>query len=394
MTAPEGISWNEYRQEKPTTKDTKAKVTSLLGDLQKQFGDNLVMRASEAKVGPPISSGSLALDFALGFGGFPSNRVAEIYGRPGTGKTTLALLAMANGLWQNPQRGAIFMDMEHKITDDWLRQLVGDDIVDHRLIYIRPTSIEQATNIYRQAAESGGVCFAILDSIGGASSIRDGDDAERQTYGGNAMGVGKFARAAGALSDVYDCCTIGINQVRANMSPRGFMDDTPGGLQWKHTVTQRVELVKGGDIETVKLPGEDKPYPIGYNVFAKVRKNGVGAPGRTAMYWFYNVWSEEFGFGVDQMDEVARLGLMTGVFKKTGSWYHHPGFPEYKDSGDHKIQGMPAVKDLVKSDRDLYNTLRTQILGALKDHGGEVAPIGDPEEPSDQVGSMMTSGTA
>lgn len=358
---------------------TTAKINALLTDLKKQFGDEKVMRASEIPVGPPVSSGSLSLDFATGYGGFPSNRVVEIYGRPGTGKTTLALLTMVNALSQNPQRGALFLDLEHKITKEWLEMLVGKEIVDERLIYIRPTSIENATNIYRKAVESGNICFVILDSIGGAPTIRRNDDAEVGHYGGNAMGVGEFARTAGTLADVYDCLTIGINQVRANMG-MGFMDETPGGHQWKHTCVMRVELVKGKDTENVKLPGEDKPVPIGYTIFAKIRKNQVGSPGRVGMYWFYNVWTEEHGFGVDQLDEIGRLSLKTRTVKQKGGWYHHPALPA-DAKGEHKVQGLANLQNLMKTDESLRQTLVSEVLASLD---SSAVPMSDPEAPMDE----------
>lgn len=366
---------------------TKAKVAALLTDLQKQFGENKVMRASEIPVGPPISTGSLALDFATGYGGFPANRVVEIYGRPGTGKTTLALLTMLNALKKYPHKGAVFLDLEHKITSDWLEMLVGKEIMEERLMYIRPTSIENATNIYRQAVESGAVCCVILDSIGGAPTIKRNEDAEVGHYGGNAMGVGEFARSAGTLADVYDCLTIGINQIRANMG-MGFSDETPGGHQWRHTCVLRIELVASKDTENIKMTGEEKPVPIGRLIYAKVRKNQVGAPGRQANYWFYNVWTPEHGFGVDTLDEITRLSIMTQVVTQKGGWYHHRALPEDK-KGEHKVQGLTGFQKAVAADESLRATIVSEVLASLKDHAAEVAPISDPEAPIEEHSGMM-----
>lgn len=368
---------------------TNKKIDTLMTDLQKRFGENAVMRGSQVDVGQPISTGSLALDFATGFGGFPSKRVVEIYGRPGTGKTTLALLTMLNALEKYPQRGALFLDVEHKITPDWLELIVGKDVIDNRLIYVQPTSIENATNIYRKAVESGQVCCAVLDSIGGAPTVRRNDDAEMGHYGGNAMGVGEFARSASVMAAHYDCLTIGINQVRANMSPLAFSDSTPGGHQWKHTCVLQIELVRGRDTETIKLPGEEKPFPIGYTVYGKVRKNQVGPPGRTAWWWFYNYWTEAHGFGVDALDEIGRLCIATRVVTQSGGWYHHPALPADK-KGEHKVQGVERLQNLFKADESLRATIVAEVLASLKDHGGEVAPMSDPEGPIEEFGSMTT----
>lgn len=364
------------------------KVTSLKDELDKRFPGQ-VMMGSEIPRGTPISSGSLALDFATGFGGFPSNRVVELYGKEGTGKTTLALMTMLDALARNPYRGALFLDLEHKIDSDWLEQIVGKDILDNRLIYLQPKHIEQATNMYRQAVESGSVCCAILDSIGGAPTVRTNDDAEVGSYGGNSIGVGAFARAAMVDSSVHDCLTIGINQVRAAVGARvPGMVDTPGGKAWKHHCTLRIELQRGRDTETIRLPGEERPVPVGYTIYGKIRKNGVGPEGRTAYWWFYNVWTEEHGFGIDRLDEIIRLSLMTDVVARKGGWYHHQALP-VDAKGEHKVQGLPKLQAAVRGDKALQQTLVGEVLASLKDHADKVAPISDPEAPIEERSDLL-----
>lgn len=370
---------------------TKAKIAALLTDLQKRYGTDRVMMANNIPVGPPISTGSLALDAATNYGGFPSNRVVELYGREGTGKTTLALQTMLNGLKQYPDQGALFLDVEHKIDADWLEMIVGPQLLKERVIYIQPTSIENATNIYRQAVESGNICVAILDSIGGAPTIRRSEDAETGHYGGNAIGVGEFARSAATWSSIYNTLTIGINQTRENMDPRGFADKTPGGRAWRHACILRIELVRGKDTETIKLPGEEKPIPVGHTVYGKVRKNQVGAEGRQAYWWFYNIATEEHDFGIDTLDEITRLSLVTRVVALKGGWYHHPALPEYANDkkGDHKVQGLVKFQQQVKGDKALQATIISEVMAGLKDHVAEIAPLSDPEAPVEEMSGMM-----
>lgn len=363
-----------------------AKVTALLADLQKRFGENKVMMASDIPVGPPISTGSLALDFATGYGGLPANRVVELFGREGCGKTTLALLTMINALKRYPRRGALLLDIEHKITPDWLEMIVGPELMQTRVIYLQPTSIEQATNMYRQALESDTICCAILDSIGGAPTVRRNDDAEAGHYGGNAMGVGEFARTAATLSSAHTCLTIGINQTRAPMG-KSFTDDTPGGRAWKHAPVLRIELVRGKDVETIKLSGEEKPVPIGFTVYAKVRKNQVGAPGRQAYFWFFNVWTPQHGFGVNALDEICRLSLKTQVVVKRGGWYHHPGLP-VDAKGEHKVNGVVKLQEQFGADEAFRDTIVSEVMARLKDYAGEVAPISDPDAPVEELNGM------
>jgi recombination protein RecA len=355
------------------------KAVALMTKLQKAFGENAVMMASDIPVGPPVPTGSLALDFALGYGGFPSNRVVEVCGKEGTGKTTLALLTMLNALKMNPKKCAVFLDLEHKITPDWLELIVGKQLLETRVLYIQPTSIENATNIMRQALESGDVCMLIIDSIGGAPTIRRNDDAEVGHYGGNAMGVGEFARSAASLSAAHNCLVLGVNQVRADMSGYHALN-TPGGTAWKHAVVLRVELVRGKEQELAEVDGEK--IPVGYTVYAKVRKNQVGAPGRTARWWFINVPTEKHSFGVDTNDEIIRLGVLTGVFERSGAWYNHPKLP------GGKVQGQDRLTATIKADPALMDVFAAEIRERLK--GGQytsvVAPAGDPDAPFEAPG--------
>lgn len=194
---------------------TNAKWDKLYTDLRTEFGEDTIMRAVDIPKRPGIPSGSLALDFAVGFGGMPQDRVIEISGKESSGKTTLALMIMTHFLdaQTDPSRGALVLDLEHKLTADWLEYLVGSDRME-RIIYIQPDHAEQATNIYKTAVRSGQVCFALYDSIAGAPTKRRNDDAEVAGYGGNAGAITEFARSAANLSAKYVCLTVGINQTR------------------------------------------------------------------------------------------------------------------------------------------------------------------------------------
>lgn len=364
-----------------------SKATALLTSLQKRFGDDKVMMANDIPVGRPISTGSLALDFATTYSGFPSNRVVEICGREGVGKSSLGLLTMLNALDKFPDRVAIFLDLEHKITPDWLETIVGKGRLENDVFYLQPDSIEQATNMYRAAVGTGSVCCAILDSIGGAPTVRRNDDAEVGHYGGNAVGVGEFARTAATMSSIHECLTIGINQTRADMGGYNALT-LPGGRAWGHAQVMRIELVRGRDTETAVIDGEK--VPVGYTVYAKVRKNQVGPPGRTAMFWFFSVYTPEWGFGVDRLDEIIRLGVKTRVFDQRGGWYYHPALPA-DVKGEHKVQGLINLRAEVRVDESLRQTLSSEILARLAEHGQEVAPLSEPDAPVEMVESEVLS---
>ncbi len=356
-----------------------AVVDKLLGELQSKFGAGAVMRANEVPIRPPITSGSLSLDFATGIGGLPSDRVIEVAGDEGSGKTTLGLLSMMHFLDTSPDRVAVIIDTEHKLTMDWVEYLIGIDRMQ-RVIYLSPDHMEQATNMYVDAVSSGQVGFVLFDSIGGSpTKAATEKEAEKVQVGGNAGAVTKFARLASTHASKYHCLTFCINQVRTDME--GFRRHmTPGGHGFKHACVMRIKLrrVTSDKVEAV-VNGEK--MVVGFKVAASVIKNQVGAPGRTAWWWFYNVDTPEYGFGIDTLEEVVRLSVATKIVAQNGSWYSHPALPEYKTSGEHKVQGISGLRSLIAADPALQQTIVSETMAVLKDDtalASEIAPF-DPE---------------
>lgn len=349
--------------------------------LEKEYGASSVMMASEVPQRPAISSGSLALDFAIGQkngGGFPSDRCIEVAGPEGTGKTTLALLAMSNFLDAHPERGAIIIDTEHKLSTEWVEELIGSDRMS-RVILVWPDDAEQATSMYVKAVGTGQICFVLYDSIAASPTRKSMEDVERAEYGGASKEISRWARIAGIYSQKYHCLTLGINQVRADME--GFRRMiTPGGHAWKHACVLRIQLKRGQGQVLENLDGEK--VPIGYEVAAKVVKNQLGGvPGRVARYWFFNVPTEQYGFGIDTTEEVVRLATITEVIERKGGWYHHPAL----DGG--RILGKDKLQDFIRDDRSLYATLRSEVMARLVEHADQVAPI----EPEEDEGEQRTT---
>lgn len=355
---------------------TDVVIDKLLGELQAKYGEDSIMRASEVKVYPPITSGSLALDFATGIGGLPSDRVIEVAGDEGSGKTTLGLLTMMHFLDNSPDRIAVILDTEHKLTMEWVAYLIGAQRMT-RVLYVQPDHMEQATNMYIDAVSSGKVGFVLFDSIGGSpTKAATEKEAEKVQVGGNAGATTKFARAASTFSSKYHCLTFCVNQVRADME--GFRRHmTPGGHGFKHACVMRIKLRRSTSDKVEAVVNGEKMV-VGFKVFASIIKNQVGAPGRTAWWWFYNVETPEYGFGIDTMDEIIRLAVATKVVAQNGSWYNHPALPEYKTSGEHKVQGLKALAEAIGADNAVRASIVSETMAVLKDDGSlaaEVAPI-------------------
>lgn len=347
-------------------KDQEKKLLEVKLQLEQKFGSEAVKFASEVEVFPPISSGSLSLDFAVG-GGLPQDRVVEFFGEERSGKTTLGLIAMVNFLDENPERSALILDVEHKLTIDWVETLIGTERMS-RVVILWPRSAEQATDMYTEALESGQFCFCLFDSIGGAPTRRVMFDAtgkkksaETGNQGGNALAITRFAQFSEIYSHVYRCCTVGINQMRDDMDGWN-RPQTPGGRGWKHACSLRLWIKRVPREEVFdKIDGED--VRVGFKVVARAVKNHLpgGVEDRLAYWWFYNIPTEKYGFGIDRTDEIIRLSVATGLIQQRGAWYYHQAF----DTG--KIQSLGRLNEAIQGDLSLRQTLTNELFALLKD---------------------------
>jgi len=354
-------------------------LDKLIAEVQGKYGADAIMFADQVPVRDPITSGSLALDFATGIGGLPSDRVIEVAGDEGSGKTTLGLMTMMHFLDEHPDRAALILDTEHKLTMDWVQYLIGAERMQ-RVLYAQPDYMEQATNMYVDLVGSGQIGFCLFDSIGGSPTKAAAEkEAEKVQVGGNAGAVTKFARLASTYSAKYHCLTFGVNQVRADMD--GFRRHmTPGGHGWKHACVMRIKL-RRSTTDKVEAVVNGEKMVVGFKVFASIIKNQLAAPGRTAWWWFYNVDTDQYGFGIDTLDEIIRLAVATHVVAQNGSWYSHAALPEYKTSGEHKVQGLKALGEMISADSALRQTIVSETMAVLKSDGqlaSEVAPM-DPQ---------------
>lgn len=335
-----------------------SELEKLIGKISKQYGANSIYTLDNLPNYDVITTGTLSLDYALGIGGLPSNRVIEIFGKESTGKTTLVLHIINEYLKAFTDKVAIFLDMEHKLERDWAKKFVQDW---DRLIIVKPSDAEQAINMYRDFAVNDliPVCLQVWDSIGGAPTAKGLEkDANITNFGGNSMIITQFAKYAATLSGKYGFTTIGINQERQDMG--GYnRPTTPSGDAWKHACILRIRLVKGkkGEGEAFEKINNEE-IKVGYQVFATIVKSQVGAPGRVANYWFYNV-PNSLGFGIDHIEETARLAKLTGVVEGS-NWLKHPALP------GGQVQGLAKLTALLKADESLRLTLASETMARMQ----------------------------
>lgn len=343
-----------------------ATADKLIVDVNKRYGDNSLMYATDMPTPPAVHSGSYALDYALGIGGLPCNRLIEVFGQESCGKTTLGLLSMRQFLETYPTRHAMVLDLEHKLDKVWMARLVGAQNMG-RILYAQPDHVEQGTNMYVDLVGTGDVAFCLFDSVGGAATKASMEkDAEKVQVGGNAPQITKFARLAGTFSAKYECLTFCVNQLREDME--GYHRHlSPGGRALRHHAVIRIFVRKSTkDIATIPIPGSDKRLTVGSKIFATMIKNQAGGrEGMVAEWWFYPVETPEYGFGIDTVEEIFNLALATNVITGSG-WYTHPALPADK-KGEHKVQGKDGLKELFRADESLRATIISETMAALAD---------------------------
>ena len=328
-------------------KDTNREemLNEALKQIEKQYGKGSVMKLGErSNVDVDvISSGSLAIDYCLGVGGFPKGRIIEIYGPESSGKTTLALQAIAE--CQKDGGKAAFIDAEHAIDPKYAKAL-GVNIDD--LILSQPDSGEQALEIAEVLIKSGAIDLIVIDSVAALvpQAELDGEMGD-QNVGLHARLMSKAMRKlAGALSS-YNCAAIFINQLREKVGIMfGNPEATTGGRALKFYSTIRLEVRKS---EAIKNGSEI----IGNKVNVKVAKNKVAAPFKTASVEIY------YGEGISHLSEVISLGVDLDIIEKSGAWFSYKG---------EKIgQGKEAVRNYLKNNPAVDEEITTAIKERLFD---------------------------
>lgn len=308
--------------------------------LEKQFGKGAIMRLGDDSAVmhvQSISTGSMALDYALGVGGLPRGRVTEIYGPESSGKTTLALHAIAEA--QKQGGIAAIVDAEHAFDPTYARKL-GVDI--NSLLISQPESGEQALSIVETLVRSGAVDIVVIDSV--AALV---PQAELEGEMGDSV-VGLQARLmsqalrklTGAISKSCSVC-IFINQLRDKIGViYGSPETTTGGKALKFYSSVRLDIRKIGQLK-------DGEEIVGNRTKVKVVKNKVAPPFKTAEFDIL------YGEGISVLGELIDLAVEFGVVKKAGAWFSY---------GTEKLgQGRETVKKLLREDASLYERIRQQV---------------------------------
>jgi recombination protein RecA len=344
-------------------KDDKIKDEALedaLKSIEKAYGKGAVMRMGDQPHVDVdvIPSGSLLLDQALGVGGYPKGRIVEIYGPESSGKTTLALHAVAEA--QKKGGRAAYVDAEHAIDPEYAAKL-GVDIDE--LILSQPDSGEQALEIVEMLAQSGAIDVIIVDSVAALvpQAELDGVMSDNQV-GLQARLMSKAMRKLAGILSKTGCLVIFINQLREKVGiVYGNPEVTTGGRALKFYATIRLDLRRADAIKN----GTDI---IGNSVKVKVVKNKVAPPFKSC------VMDIIYGQGISKEGELLDLAVEKGFLQKTGNWY--------MSSGEKIGNGREAAKAYIKSHEDLYKDLEGKVRAALKSDSSTPSAEDTPSAPN------------
>lgn len=335
--------------------DREKALEAALAQIDKQFGKGSVMRLGDQTQAPVevIPTGSVAMDVALGIGGLPRGRVVEIYGPESSGKTTLALHAVANA--QRNGGIAAFIDAEHALDPVYARQLGVDT---DALLVSQPDTGEQALEIMDMLVSSGTLDIVVIDSVAALTPRAEIEGEMGDSHVGlQARLMSQALRKVTGRLHQTKTTAIFINQLREKIGVFfGSPETTTGGKALKFYASVRIDVRR---IETLKEAGN----PVGNRTRVKIVKNKMAPPFKQAEFDIL------YGVGISREGGLIDMGVEEGIVKKSGAWFTY--------DGDQLGQGKENARRFLRDNPDLANEIEERILTKL---GIGVAPEAEDDE--------------
>ena len=337
----------EEKDRKAASLEKLKALQSTLDKIEKDFGKGSIMKMSDraAENFPVIPSGSIGLDVALGIGGYPRGRIVEIYGPESSGKTTLAIHAIAEA--QKQGGIAAIIDAEHAFDSTYAEKL-GVDV--NTLLISQPDNGEQALEIADNLIRSGAIDIIVIDSVAALTPKAEieGDMGDNKVGLQARLMSQALRKLTGTINKTTTCC-IFINQLREKIGVMfGNPETTTGGNALKFYASVRIDVRKSAVIK-------DGDNILGNTTKVKVVKNKVAPPFRKAEFEII------FGEGISKVGEIVDLATEYDIIKKSGSWF------SYEDA---KLgQGRDAVKQMLADNPELCEELEAKITAVIAEKG-------------------------
>jgi recombination protein RecA len=323
--------------------DREKSLETALAQIERQFGRGSIMRLGDEARAPieVIPTGAIALDVALGIGGLPRGRVVEIYGPEGSGKTTVALHALANA--QKAGGIAAFIDAEHALDPEYAKNLGVDT---DALLVSQPDTGEQGLEIADMLIRSGAIDVVVIDSVAALVPRAEIEGEMGDSHVGlQARLMSQALRKLTGAINQTKTTAIFINQMREKIGVLfGSPETTTGGRALKFYASVRLDIRR---IETLK----DGTDAVGSRTRIKVVKNKLAAPFRTAEFDIL------FGIGISKEGGLIDLGVEQGIVRKSGAWYTY--------EGDQLGQGKENARTFLRDNPDLANEIEKKIKEKL-----------------------------
>ncbi|GAA4628440.1 recombinase RecA [Cellulomonas oligotrophica] len=340
----------------PAPQDRQKALEAALGQIDRQFGKGSVMRLGEDTRAPVevIPTGSVTLDVALGIGGLPRGRVVEIYGPESSGKTTVALHAVANA--QRAGGIAAFIDAEHALDPEYAKKLGVDT---DALLVAQPDNGEQALEIMDTLIRSGAIDIVVIDSVAALVPKAEIEGEMGDSHVGlQARLMSQALRKITGALNASGTTAIFINQLREKIGVFfGSPETTTGGKALKFYASVRMDIRR---IETLKEGSE----PIGNRTRVKVVKNKMAPPFKQAEFDIL------YGHGISREGSLIDMGVEHGFIRKSGAWYTY--------EGDQLGQGKENARGFLRDNPDLADEIDKKIKEKL----GIGARVDAPAEPA------------
>ena len=334
------------KEDTSTTSAAEGKLKALqaaMSKIEKDFGKGSIMRMGDEQIEQVevIPTGSVALDTALGVGGYPRGRIIEIYGPESSGKTTLAIHAIAEA--QKQGGIAAFIDAEHAF-DRFYAEKLGVDV--DNLWISQPDNGEQALEIADQLIRSSAIDILVIDSVAALTPKKEIEgDMGDSAVGLQARLMSQALRKLTSTIAKTNTCCIFINQLREKIGMMfGNPETTTGGNALKFYSSVRLDIRR---VTSIK----DGDQVIGNQVRVKIVKNKVAPPFRKAEFEI------TFGEGISKIGEIVDLGVQYGIIQKSGSWFSY--------NGTKLAQGRDATKVMIKDNPELAEELEGLIKNAI-----------------------------